>query len=1232
MKKNQNFLMSKPIRFTYHFLYALLFLTIFHVTLGLGLITPNAYAQQTIDSKFEHLNPVLLGTDGISAIYVEDKSLYAASYSNGLFIFDISDPFMPKVKGHTVELNIPTSGLRKKGDILFLSDNVGGVLIFNIANPNNIKLIKKLRTKSAETWDLELDASKNIMYVAAGKSGVEVWDIRKPQNPKFIQSIGDSLSWDFVWGLSISDKTLYVSDKSNGVKIYDIKTPKSPKPVSSYKTHFQNHYALAKDSLLFLANGPGGFEVVNLNASPKPKAIYKQSYKAQFVTGLSFYEKNADFLFVGTGKSGVYVYHIPSIINKLNNPVVNKDQRIQEFSRMAQYNHSFFVASNRGVHIYNFDLAPVFTDSESQTIFERQPLSYTFKGYDPDGSPTEIDLIPIDNKPEKLTYNKDKQLVTWKPSYEESGIYSFIARITEDSPDNLFTERDFNITVNHVNRSPSLPKPENQLVEENRLLEYVIPEGSDPDKEDLGKLVYVAENLPEGAIFNPIDRKFSWTPRYDQSGTFKVDMLVKDSNSDGKGALSDKKILTIRVDNVNRAPKLDRMSTLVFSENNIDSYQITASDPDKEDLGKLEFFAVRLPKGSSFDPSTQSFSWEPNFEQAGSYTARFKVKDQGLNSLLFPNPGLVLQDTMTVNISVKQTNRKPLFVQTPGQKVKENTSLKFSVIATDPDREDKGKLVYKALSLPLGAGFEPNTLTFDWKPSFEQSGKYDVIFVTTDTGIDGIQLTDSLRVLIDVINVNRKPSIAEVIDMNGSENSPIKIPLNISDPDKEDKGKLVLTANKLPEGAKIEGQSMVWTPGFEQSGTYPITYVVTDVEGYKDSTRHKIVIANTNRAPKFAKTSAQTVDENNRLVFKVSANDPDSEDKGKLSYKATNLPLGATFDSTTQTFSWKPTFEQSGSYTTSFQVYDIGTGGKVLSDFLNVQINVKNVNRKPQIVAVSDTSIAENSLLNFMIAVSDPDVEDDGKLVVTCNNLPKNASLTGQSFSWKPTFEQSGQYNLTFVVKDVEGLTASFSHTINVGNTNRAPSLSIPEVINAEENESITYEVDVSDPDSEDKGILNITVEGLPEGATLEKNKFNWKPTFDQSGTYRLTYTVTDKDGLTDSDSHDIIIKHINRKPKISIDAGKELSIVALKDLSFNVSISDQDKEDQGNLALVCTSELPSGATFDSGSGQFSWTPTQEQTGSYSFDFKVTDSANNSAYADINVRVLKIPAVNTTTN
>ncbi|ACF14363.1 Ig family protein [Chloroherpeton thalassium ATCC 35110] len=1193
-----------------------IFKNLLFVFLFLSLASP-VFSQSIEESKLERAETVLIGNDVISAVHVEDSTLFVASYSNGLFLFDISKPFEPRSLGRTTELDIPTNGVVKKGNYLMIGDNVDGVLVYDITSPEEIKLVTKLKTESGEAWDILADKEKNTLYVATGKIGLEIWDISDPANGKLISKL-DDIQWDYAWGLALDEEKnrLFVSDKANGVKIFDVSKPTKPAIVNSYKTSAQNHFALPYDTLLFLANGPGGFEVLSINNIQKPKTLFKDTYSAPFVTGITLYKKNSNFLFIGTGRSGLVVYHIPSILKGSTNPVVKADKISSDYGRITQYEHGFYVATNKGVLIYNFDLAPYFTDVTNQVIDENQTLNYSFKGVDPDGSPISISLIPLDKMPDSLQYDKETSNIVWKPSYEESGVYDFRVRINELTPDNMFAEAPFKIEVKHVNRAPSLPELKDLLVDEDKKLEYQIPEGSDPDREDEGKLTYVAKNLPFGAVFDDKTRQFTWVPSFSQSGQYVVTIFVKDSNSDGNGILTDSKDLTIRVDNVNRKPTFTRMDRQIFNENSESSFTISAEDPDTEDKGKLTYSAGKLPDGASFDPDTQTFSWMPTYEQAGDYTVIFSVQDQGLNSLLFPNPGFVYMDTMAVNITVKQTNRSPHFVQVEPKEVNENQSLSFKVEANDPDREDIGKLVFSASSLPEGAIFDPKTQTFSWKPTYEQSGNYTVAFSTIDSGIDGMKLSDQMRVSINVPNANRPPVFTQPADMQGQEVTPLSFSLTVSDPDREDTGKLKITSRSLPEGATLAGNIVSWTPTYEQAGKYKVGYVVTDFEGLVDSVSHYITITQKNRAPKFVALNTQSGKENDLLTFSVSANDPDKEDLNMLKYAAEDLPQGASFNPKTQTFSWKPTYEQSGNYAVKFIVTDKGIDGNVLSDNMTVPVTIQHVNRAPQIYQFKDTTINEDSEMRYFVGVFDPDVEDDGKLTVTAKSIPEGAILSGQNFTWKPTYEQSGKYTLVFQVADLGGLTATTTNTIVVKNVNRSPEIEIPGGIVKEEEEEIVYKVKARDPDKEDEGKLKVEASGVPKGAVFKGGELRWKPTYEQSGVYTISYTVTDKEGLKDTKSHTITVQNKNRAPEVTVVEkveGKEEEA-----LGFSVKVSDPDKEDEGQLK-VTTMGLPEGSVYEK--GKFSWKPTYEQSGVYNISFTVTD---NGALSDKKTVVVTI--------
>jgi hypothetical protein len=74
-----------------------------------------------------------------------------------------------------------------------------------------------------------------------------------------------------------------------------------------------------------------------------------------------------------------------------------------------------------------------------------------------------------------------------------------------------------------------------------------------------------------------------------------------------------------------------------------------------------------------------------------------------------------------------------------------------------------------------------------------------------------------------------------------------------------------------------------------------------------------------NRAPELAALEPQIVKEGQPLIFKVSGADPDGD---ALTYSATNLPVGASFEPVTQLFTWTPDYFQVGSYLIDFEVSD----------------------------------------------------------------------------------------------------------------------------------------------------------------------------------------------------------------------------------------------------------------------------------------------------------------------
>lgn len=173
----------------------------------------------------------------------------------------------------------------------------------------------------------------------------------------------------------------------------------------------------------------------------------------------------------------------------------------------------------------------------------------------------------------------------------------------------------------------------NKSIDEGKQLQFIVsatgPQGS--------TLTYSASNLPQGAVFDPDTRTFSWLPDYKQAGTYQnVIFQVSD------GSLTMTENVTITVNNVSLPPVLAHIEDKQVNEGEMLQFTISAEDPDNE---ILTYNLSNLPDGASFDAATQTFSWTPSYEQQGTYT-----------DIIFEVADRTLIDTQSITITVNNIN------------------------------------------------------------------------------------------------------------------------------------------------------------------------------------------------------------------------------------------------------------------------------------------------------------------------------------------------------------------------------------------------------------------------------------------------------------------------------------------------------------------------------------------------------------------------------------------------
>lgn len=184
-----------------------------------------------------------------------------------------------------------------------------------------------------------------------------------------------------------------------------------------------------------------------------------------------------------------------------------------------------------------------------------------------------------------------------------------------------------------------------------------------------------------------------------------------------------------------------------------------------------------------------------------------------------------------------------------------------------------------------------------------------------------------------------------------------------------------------------------------------------------------------NQPPVLDTIGNQTVEEGRTLEFTLSATDPDNNN---LTYTATNIPNGSSFDSETGTFSWTPTFDDAGNYENiEFTVMDDGVPMEL--DVELITITVGNVNRAPEISNPGPQEILETNTLTFDVSAVDPD-SDTATLSAT--DVPEGATFDGTTFLWTPTINQEGVYIVTFTATDdgAPNESSEIGVVITVGN------------------------------------------------------------------------------------------------------------------------------------------------------------------------------------------------------
>ena len=673
--------------------------------------------------------------------------------------------------------------------------------------------------------------------------------------------------------------------------------------------------------------------------------------------------------------------------------------------------------------------------------------------------------------PDGATFNANTRTFSWEPSYSQAGTYPGIRFIiTEDTEEARTDYEDITIAVLDRNLPPALNPIGNKIINEMESLVFAVS-ATDPEGD---ALTYSASNLPAGAIFDAETRTFSWIPTYQQSGVYQnvhfevgdeassesaldenTKLLLHCNGEDGSTDFRDDSLSANTVTAYGTAHLSTAVKKFGSSSAALNGYADYLIIPDSDDWNIQDNFTIDLwvrhtdhsgPEVYIGQIEAGNKYWK--LGHCAPYGVYFIMENGSSGITLFLYGGEITDADWHHVALIKTGDEYGLYKD--GQQV---SYLSDSDMATFEGALNIGNQsgVRQYFDGYIDEIRIAHNNAFNATPDSEL---IDTITVPTieysaeEGGASPGGNIDSEDIAITVVDVNHAPVLNAIGYKSVNEGELLAFTISATDINGDT---LTYSATNLPSSAifDLATGAFSWTPAYDEAGTYSdIIFTVSD-SALLDSETITITVNNTSAPPVLASIGDKAVNEGALLEFTISATDSDED---VLTYSASNLPTGASFDAGTQTFSWTPDYADSGTY--SDIIFTVSDGS--LTDEESITITVVNVNRWPVITGLTITpssTIAEGKGITIAIDVSDPDGDS---ITYQVQNGPDGSGFVNNDFYWVPGYDQAGTYSgITFTVFDGALYSdPSDSVAITVTNVNDPPEFITAPAIAASYNDS----------------------------------------------------------------------------------------------------------------------------------------------------------------------------------
>ncbi len=552
------------------------------------------------------------------------------------------------------------------------------------------------------------------------------------------------------------------------------------------------------------------------------------------------------------------------------------------------------------------------------------------------------------------------------------------------------------------------------------------------------------------------------------------------------------------------------------------------------------------------------------------------------------NDGVADSNTASISLVIKAVNDPPI-ANHQSAMTKVDRSISITLTGKDIDSEE----------LKFGITTQPKHGTLTFGSDFETNGKLTYTPEAKFTGADSFTfiLNDGeLESTPAMVNLNMTPNhipVAELQSVTTAEDMPAIITLKGTDPDGDTVVYNVVTA---PSHGNLSGTApnLTYTPNNNFNGPDSFTFKVNDGTVDSDLTTVSIIITPVNDPP-IANSINITTPEDTPVSVVLAGLDPDAN---KLAYSIVTSPSHGSLSGTEPNMTYTPNPNFNGQDNFTFKVND----GSLSSIPATVSLMVTPAD-DPPIANGDNVTVKEDGVKNIVLTGTDPDGDP---LTYSVLRAPTHGKLGGQSpnLTYTPDPNFSWLDSFTFRVND--GKTDSVPATVMISVTpvNDPPKANDDRIVTKEDTPA-TIDVLANDIEMDNELLVVSKVTRSAGGSvTINPNgTLTYTPNENFYGTDAFIYTVTDREGETDTATVKVEVTMVNDPPVITSKPVTKAMVDLL--YCYQVQAADPDREDTLTYSLTTH---PVGMSIDPVTGLIQWTPYAAQEVIHDVTVKVEDS------------------------